>query len=1181
MTAASPRMQAYFDKIGDSVKACYKIGNKARAQGFDPEDKVDIKLARNMAERVEGLIGVVAPQLMGSGMQERIMELEEEYSPLDWRVALKIAVEVAEEKFCVFPDKKTAYEMGIRTGFAYSTGGIVSAPLEGFIELRIKKTREGKEYFAPTYAGPIRGAGGTAAALSLLITDYVRVKMGFSKYDPNEEEIARYKTEIYDYHERITNLQYLPSTDELDFLLHHIPVEIDGEPTEKMEVSNHKDLPRVVTNRIRGGICLVLAEGLSQKAPKLWKRLEKWGKEFDLDWDFLGEFLKLQKQIKAKTKTDLEKGKLTPNYTFIKDLVAGRPVLTHPMAAGGFRLRYGRTRISGFSAAAINPSTMVLLKGYVATGTQLKVERPGKAAAITPCENIHGPIVLLNDGSVRHIESVEEAHKYLSDVKEILFLGDIVFNYGDFSENGHTLIPCGYNEEWWLLHVKKAMKEKFGKEDFVKGISELSSMLSVEESELRKIFDNVFISKPSFFLCKQISEKLGVPLHPRFTYYWKLISGKELLELFSWLEKMKLDKDELGRIKKIILPNSPEKRTLELVGVPHIMPTKENVVIEKEHAQSFLFCLNLKSYDEVPSALSLIDDKIDALENIQKVSPVKIMDLAGTFIGARMGRPEKAKMRKLKGSPQVLFPVGEEGGRMRSFQAALEIGKITADFPLYKCPSCKKELVFAVCPSCNVRSEKLYFCQCGKSTEKHCDLHGEKGTHSKMSISVSEHFYPVLKRLRMTAYPDLIKGVRGTSNKDHFPENLAKGILRAKHEVYVNKDGTIRFDMSELPLTHFTPKEISTDVEKLKELGYAEDINGNTLENADQIVEIMPQDVILPCSTDALDPQAGIVLTNVANFVDELLVKLYGLNPFYNVNSPKDLVGQLVLGLAPHISAGMVGRIIGFSHTQGLLTHPMFHASLRRDCDGDEASVSLLMDAVLNFSSQYLPDTRGAKTMDAPLVLTYFLNPNEIDDQAHGVDTAWNYPLELYESALDFKQPWDVKVEQIKDRLGKEGQYEKMGYTIPVGSINSGIVCSSYKALPSMEEKLKGQMEIAEQVRAVSSGDVARLVIEKHFIKDTKGNLRKFSQQQFRCVKCNAKYRRPPLIGKCTKCSGKIIFTISEGSVIKYLQPSISLAEKYNVPPYLKQSLQLLQMRVESVFGRDKEKQTGLGSWFG
>jgi len=132
-----------------------------------------------------------------------------------------------------------------------------------------------------------------------------------------------------------------------------------------------------------------------------------------------------------------------------------------------------------------------------------------------------------------------------------------------------------------------------------------------------------------------------------------------------------------------------------------------------------------------------------------------------------------------------------------------------------------------------------------------------------------------------------------------------------------------------------------------------------------------------------------------------------------------------------------------------------------------------------------------------------------------------------------------------------------------------------------MEEKLKGQMDIAEKIRAVNTRDVARLVIEKHFIRDTKGNLRKFSMQQFRCVKCNEKFRRPPLVGKCTKCGGRIIFTISEGSVIKYLEPSISLAKKYNIPAYLKQSLELLKRRIEDVFGKEKEKQEGLGKWFG
>ena len=156
-----------------------------------------------------------------------------------------------------------------------------------------------------------------------------------------------------------------------------------------------------------------------------------------------------------------------------------------------------------------------------------------------------------------------------------------------------------------------------------------------------------------------------------------------------------------------------------------------------------------------------------------------------------------------------------------------------------------------------------------------------------------------------------------------------------------------------------------------------------------------------------------------------------------------------------------------------------------------------------------------------------------------------------------------------------------MGFTHDITNLNKAVSCSAYKILPSMEEKLKGQMDLAEKLRSVDASDVARLVIEKHFLKDTKGNLRKFSMQEFRCVHCNEKFRRPPLIGKCTKCSGKIIFTISEGSVGKYLEPTISLAKKYNVSPYLQQVIELLKVRMESVFGKEPDKQVGLGAWFG
>ena len=45
---------------------------------------------------------------------------------------------------------------------------------------------------------------------------------------------------------------------------------------------------------------------------------------------------------------------------------------------------------------------------------------------------------------------------------------------------------------------------------------------------------------------------------------------------------------------------------------------------------------------------------------------------------------------------------------------------------------------------------------------------------------------------------------------------LAKGILRAKFNLSVNKDGTIRYDGTEIPLTHFKPFEIRTSIDKLK-----------------------------------------------------------------------------------------------------------------------------------------------------------------------------------------------------------------------------------------------------------------------------------------------------------------------------------------------------------------------------
>src|SRR3989344_2578674 len=255
---ASPHIQEYFDKIGSSIQEAYDVAKAARKKGLDPESEVSIPLAKNMAERVVGLISVVAPQITDTNITGRIAELEKEFGLLDWRVGFRIAEEVAQQKHCVFKDKHEAMEVGIRVGFAYLTLGIVSAPLEGFIGLNIKKRKDGKEYFAIKYAGPIRGAGGTAASTSVILSDYVRIKMGYAPYDPDETEVNRFAIEVHDYHERVTNLQYHPSDEEIKFMAAHLPVEVDGDPTEEIEVSNYKDIPRIETNYIRGGMALVM-----------------------------------------------------------------------------------------------------------------------------------------------------------------------------------------------------------------------------------------------------------------------------------------------------------------------------------------------------------------------------------------------------------------------------------------------------------------------------------------------------------------------------------------------------------------------------------------------------------------------------------------------------------------------------------------------------------------------------------------------------------------------------------------------------------------------------------------------------------------------------------------------------------------------------------------------------------
>jgi DNA polymerase II large subunit len=1012
----------------------------------------------------------------------------------------------------------------------------------------------------------------------------VRRAVGIAPWKPRPEEVERYVEEIGVY-KRVAGLQYSPSDDEIRIIVRNCPICIDGEPTEEEEVSGYRDLPRIETNRVRGGIALVSAEGIALKRPKLKKHVSKLKIS---GWEWLDSLADGKK----------EGGDSTPK--FLRDLIAGRPVFSHPSRPGGFRLRYGRARNTGLAAAGINPATMLLLGEFMAAGTQIKVEQPGKAAAVAPVSSIEGPTVRLLNGDVVRFDSDQDILEWMpisckdprsiqaalkAHVSKILDLGEILISYGEFLENNKPLAQASYTFEWWAQELIGAGGDPVDKE-----------AISGDEA----------IS---------LSRKFGVPLHPAHTYLWHDLPLAEYKRLASTvssqgrLETASGSEPDLDSGSKRLLLPMNVKDALETILLRHRVRNGRIII---DDPGPFLLCLGLQEDGEGQKEICKVGNPADedarkyessregeeavdedaakgadtaekkeetTLEAINRICGLVVRARAPSRIGARMGRPEKSDKRLMRPPPHVLFPTGEAGGKSRSVQEAAKhdtsstTGIIDVEIERRVCLKCGKEGFSFRC-ECGGHTEKKRLCpKCNIPALEKCPKCGEQTTAAaKMQIDVKKLYHQALENLGERE-PDALKGVLGLSSRDKTPEPLEKGILRAKHGVNIFKDGTVRYDLTDLPLTHFRPDEIGTGPERLREMGYDVDMHGQPLTSLDQVCELRVQDIILA-------KDAGDYLLKVAQFIDELLVKFYGLDPYYNATTPADLIGTLMVGLAPHTSAGVLCRLIGYSPASAGFGHPFFHAAKRRNCDGDEDCVMLLMDALINFSMSYLPAKRGGK-MDACLVMTTILNPAEVDKEAHNLDLTPIYPLEFYEATLKNASPKDLesKFDLVSKRLGKDAQYEGFNFSHATTDIAAGPKNSAYKTLETMIDKMDAQLELARMIRAVDERDVAERVINSHFLPDLIGNLHAFSKQKVRCVKCGAKYRRPPLKETCPKCGGRIILTVHEGSVRKYLDVSIKVAEEYGVSSYTKQRLQLLKIEINSLFKNDRAKQTGLADF--
>lgn len=1376
------QVEKYEEQLIRETQKCYDIAKIEREKGFDFSREIEIPRAEDLAGRTEKLL---VDYLDGLEIAGKIRELLEETKNDRETTAIKMSIFVAKTLLKLEKDRETCADVALRVGLAILTEAVLVAPLEGIARSRILNNLDGSEFLSIYFTGPIRAAGGTGQALAVLIADMIRRELDIDRYIPTTPEVERVKEEFGLYR---VGLQYKPTPEEIDRIVRACPVMINGESTEKVECAGYARVRNIDDSRVRGGVLLVIGEGLCLKAPKLRKHTERLGVA---GWDFISEFadkssgseevsywiddgkiwlssnlndnfikeaetqkgiwnpnknawgftldkekeiLNIAEQI-FQVKPKVKSHKVKKIWKYMNDIIAGRPVLGDPSAPGGFRLRYGRCRTSGLAAGAINPVSMYALDDFLTIGTQMKIERPGKATAITPCDEIEGPWLLLKDGGFSRYDRESEWNKVKEQVILIWDAGEILLGYGEFLENNKSLVPSGYGMDRWSSELIRNLDTetklnifcnimKLSRDELPKGLPTLTTSLgNIWAKKLRSM-------KPNWKQTIQISKEFKTSLCPPFNLWWKDLPLEWIPLLDDLVKETIIQKDETGKltlkfisgcknwkpenipkagqkIKHTITPgieheldeyvnkesaNQEDQRlihgivksSLMMLGIEHVHHGHDIIAISgwealldglgyytdeliefkkprkildiKEHyierisrlkkayklisqekkrleklneerkvvrikaetkarqegksiaetvdlglkAMSEIEDIGPSNFDDFSSAEAMVEEheSMNSLWLIKECSKLRIVDGAGTRIGCRMGRPEKAAPREMKPAAHVLFPLGSMGGPQKLLGVASNQENLRMALGSRICTICKKESPSIKCTNIDSTGE---YCD-GNTIELNFDekfnssQSPRKRTISMKTVYLKRDLEYARKRLGLDRLPNKIKGIKKLESKGKIPEPLEKGILRAKYNLPVFRDGTIRYDMSDVPLTHFTPLEINTSHKKLLKLGYTHDIHGEPLNSEKQVVELFPQDFVI--SKNCME-----FMSRVANFIDDLLEKYYLTNKFYNINSYEDLVGQLIIGLAPHTSGGVLGRIIGWSDTSGGYAHPLYHAAKRRNCDGDEDCIMLLMDGLLNFSRQLLPNRRGG-LMDAPLVLTTRLNPHEIDKEALNVDAAWNYSAEFYEATDRTLHSKEIEnmMGTITSRL-KKGQFvalRGLGFTHGTQNLSSGPSLSSYKTLETMKDKMNGQLALGHRLRSVDVSRVASTVVRSHFLPDLRGNLLAFTRQKVRCTKCGHSYRRMPLAGKCILkvrhdgqglrkynsrlatqqyCGGGLALTVSQGAVRKYIEITKHVIETYGVDNYTKQNVEWLVSSTDSLFNNDKSRQLSLSDF--
>ena len=312
----SGEISAYQKWLDEKAEVEYQLASKAKSMGLDFSRDIEIPRAADLASRTEKLL---EDYLKGLKIEDDLRELLE--STDRESASIQIAVDVAKKMHVRDGDLRDAIDCGLRVGLAVLTEAVLVAPLDGIGAVRILNNGDGSEFLSIDFCGPIRAAGGTAQALCVLIGDMIRRELGIGRYVPSTPEVERVKEEFGLYR---VGLQYKPPPEEIETIVRACPVMVNGEETERQECAGYKEIRNVQNEngsfrtRVRGGVLLVIGEGLCLKAPKIVKHTER----MDIPgWDFISQFAEKGKPKEGKA-SDFKSRTIPKISRYMDDVIA-------------------------------------------------------------------------------------------------------------------------------------------------------------------------------------------------------------------------------------------------------------------------------------------------------------------------------------------------------------------------------------------------------------------------------------------------------------------------------------------------------------------------------------------------------------------------------------------------------------------------------------------------------------------------------------------------------------------------------------------------------------------------------------------------------------------------------------------------------------------------------------------